>query len=230
MAFGGIGLAFSLGAPVLPTVVGFTFLSSLFMGWVTRRHKERADTVIGVLWATGMAFGIILLDLTPGYHVDLMSYLFGSILTVPDSDLWIILGLDLSVFCIVLYFFKDLLAMSFEAEFARTRGVPVDVLYFVLLAMIAASVVMIIQVVGLILVIALLTIPPYIAERQVSSLGLMMIVATFWSMSFCFVGLMLSYVFDVTSGAAIIVTAAAGFLATLAYERAWHHLRRARTH
>jgi zinc transport system permease protein len=206
-AYGGVGLAFFLGWPVLPCAVGFTLAASMAMGAVTRKRKERADMVIGAMWAAGMAAGIILLDLTPGYNVDLMSYLFGSILTVPASDLWIMLGVDVAVIAIVLAFYKGLLAMAFEEEFARTRGVPVDLLHFLLLAMIAVSVVMIIQVVGLILVIALLTIPTYLAERQARSLGRMMVAATFWSMAFCITGLWASYAFDITSGAAIIAVA-----------------------
>lgn len=212
-AYGGVGLAFFLGLPVLPCAVGFTLLASLIMGAVTLTYVERADTVIGVLWAAGMAFGIILLDVTPGYNVDLMSYLFGNILTVPKSDLLVMLVLDCLILSLVVLFYKDFLAMSFDQEFAKAGGSPVKFLHFLMLGMIAVSVVMIIQVVGLILVIALLSIAPNLAERQTRSLGGMMILAGFWSAFFCLAGLWLAYTFDITSGASIIAVAVATFFA-----------------
>ena len=135
------------------------------MGAVSLNNKHRADTIIGVLWAIGMAVGIILIDLTPGYHVDLMSYLFGSILAVPAADLWLMLPLDGFILLAVLLFYKEFVALSYDEEFAFVMGVPVKTLYLLLLGMTAFSIVMIIRVVGLILVIALLTIPPFIAEK-----------------------------------------------------------------
>ena len=191
--------------------MGFSLLAALIMALVTLRAKERADTVIGVIWAAGMALGIILLDLSPGYNVDLMSYLFGSILAVPRSDLWVMTGLTLLVLVVVAAFFRGFLAMSFDEEFARSRGVPVDFLYFVLIALVGLSVVMIIRVVGLILVIALLTIPPFIAEQRTRSLGSMMALSTGLSSLFAVTGLVVSYVADVTSGATIIGVAAVTF-------------------
>jgi zinc transport system permease protein len=210
-SYGGVGLAFFLGLPMLPVTTGFTLLAALIMAMVTLRAKERADTVIGVIWAAGMALGIILLDLTPGYNVDLMSYLFGSILAVPRGDLWIMAGLALLVLLVVAAFFRGFLAMSFDEEFARSRGVPVNFLYFLLIAMVGLSVVMIIRVVGLILVIALLTIPPFIAERRTRSLGSMMAVSTLLSTLFTVVGLLVSYMADITSGASIIGVASFTF-------------------
>ncbi|MEA3438520.1 MAG: metal ABC transporter permease, partial [Thermodesulfobacteriota bacterium] len=174
-AYGGIGLAFFLGLPYIVGTLGFTLFAALIMAAVTLKTKERADTFIGVLWAGGMGLGVILLDLTPGYNVDLMSYLFGSILAVPKSDLWQMLTMCLSVGLIVVFFYNDFLAMSYDEEFAQLRGVPVKGLYFLLIGMIALSIVMIIRVVGLILVIALLTIPPYIAEKYARSLRMMML-------------------------------------------------------
>jgi len=210
-SYGGVGLAFFLGLPMLPVTTGFTLFAALIMAMVTLRARERADTVIGVIWAAGMALGIILLDLTPGYNVDLMSYLFGSILAVPRSDLWIMAGLAVLVLLVVAAFFRGFLAMSFDEEFARSRGVPVDFLYFLLIAMVGLSVVMIIRVVGLILVIALLTIPPFIAERRTRSLGSMMAVSTLLSTLFTVVGLLVSYMADITSGASIIGVASLTF-------------------
>ncbi len=218
-AYGGVGLAFFFGWPVLPCTIGFTLAASLVMGAVTLRHSDRVDTIIGVLWAAGMALGIILLDITPGYNVDLMSFLFGSILAVPVSDLWIMAGLVVVILALVLLFYRSFLVMSFDQEFARARGVPVSILYLLMLSMVAVSVVMIIRVVGLILVIALLTIPPYLAGRFAKSLGKMMLAAIAWSIVFCITGLWISYQFNITSGASIIACATVCFAGILLTEQ-----------
>ena len=144
-SYGGVGLAFMLGLPVLPVTTAFTVFAALIMALVTLRARERSDTVIGAIWAAGMALGIILLDLTPGYNVDLMSYLFGSILAVTRSDLWLMAGLAVLVFGLVLVFFRGFLAMSFDEEFARSRGVPVDFLHCLLIVLVGLCVVMIIR-------------------------------------------------------------------------------------
>lgn len=210
-AYGGIGIAFFFGLPYIVGTLGFTLFAALIMAAVTLKARNRADTFIGVLWAGGMALGILLLDLTPGYNVDLMSYLFGSILAVPKSDLWQMLVMCLSVGFIVIFFYNDFLAMSYDEEFAQLRGVPVKGLYFLLIGMIALSIVMIIRVVGLILVIALLTIPPYIAEKYARSLRMMILISTLLCCMFTIVGLWLSYIFNLTSGSTIIMVAVAAF-------------------
>jgi zinc transport system permease protein len=218
-AYGGVGMALFLGVAPLIGIMGFTVITAVIMALVSLRAKHRADTVIGVLWALGMAIGVILIDLTPGYNVDLMSYLFGSILAVPTGDLWVMLAMDIVIVALVVYFYQGLLAMSFDEEFARVRGVPVQGLYFMLMILTAMSVVMIIRVVGLILVIALLTIPPFIAERFSKSLAGMMAVSILLSLIFVLSGLFLSYRFDITSGASIIVTASVVFFGILLYNR-----------
>lgn len=210
-SYGGVGLAFFLGLPMLPVTAAFAVCSALLMALVTIRVKERADTFIGVMWAAGMALGIILLDITPGYNVDLMSYLFGGILATPQSDLVLMSWLAVTVIAVVFTCYKGFWAMSFDEEFARSRGVPVTLLYFIMLALIALSVVMVIRVVGLILVIALLTIPPQIAESRTSSLHTMMLLSSVLSMIFCVSGLLLSYQLNLSSGATIIAVSVAGF-------------------
>jgi zinc transport system permease protein len=217
-AYGGIGLAFFFGFSYLLGILGFSLLISVVMAAVSLKTKQRADTIIGVLWAVGMAMGVILLDLKPGYNVDLMSYLFGSILTVPASDLWLMLVLNGLVVLTVTYFYHDLVSLSYDEDFAQVRGVPVRILYFLLMAMIALSVVMIIQVVGLIMVIALLTIPPYIAEKYSGSLLEMIIYSILLNIFFTTVGLWLSYSFNLTSGASIIMVAATCFFISIVFE------------
>lgn len=218
-AFGGIGLAFFFGWPYLVGTIGFSVIAALVMAIVTLKAKHRADTIIGVIWAIGMAIGILLLDLTPGYNVDLMSYLFGSILTVPDSDIWMMVAVAAVIFGVVTYFYNDYLALSYDEEFAQIRGVRVNTLYVLMIVMLALGVVMIIQVVGLILVIALMTIPPYIAEKYSKSLVSMMVLSSVLSALFTVIGLWLSYVFNLTSGASIIIVAGFGFLISLGVEQ-----------
>ncbi|HPQ42659.1 MAG TPA: metal ABC transporter permease [Syntrophales bacterium] len=221
-AYGGIGLAFYFSLPYFLGTIGFALMAAAVMAAVMLKAKHRADTIIGVIWALGMACGIVLLDLTPGYNVDLMSYLFGSILTVPVSDLWIMSAAAVLIAGLVVFFYKDLLALSYDEEFARIRGVPVRTLYFMMICMLAVTIVMVIQVVGLILVIALLTIPPFIVEKYVKSLAGMMIGSILLGMVFTIGGLWLSYTYDITSGAAIIVVAGCAFLVVQAIDRLVH--------
>ena len=214
-AYGGIGLAFFFGWPYMIGAIGFAFFSAMVMAAVSLKSKHRADTIIGVMWAMGMAFGILLLDITPGYNVDLMSYLFGSILSVPKADIVTMTLVGILIVGLIVYFFQDLLAMSYDEEFAQIRGVPVKRLYFMLIGIVAVTVVMVVQVVGLILVIALLTIPPFIAEKYTKSLVNMMIVSCFLGMAFTTGGLWISYSYDMTSGAAIIFLAGTVFFLSL---------------
>jgi zinc transport system permease protein len=218
-AYGGIGLAFFLGWPYMVGAIGFSFVVAMIMAGVSLRTKERADTIIGVLWAMGMASGILLLDMTPGYNVDLMSYLFGSILSVPRSDLVTMVAIGGIILLLVSYFFRDILAMSYDEEFAQIRGMPVKRLYYMLIGMIAITVVMVVQVVGLILVIALLTIPPSISEKYTKSLVKMMCCSCLLGIAFTTGGLWLSYTYDMTSGAAIIFLAGMVYFLSLILDR-----------
>lgn len=214
-AYGGIGMAFYFKWPIMLGTMGFSLAASLLMAGVTLKARHRADTIIGVIWALGMATGIILIDLTPGYNVDLMSYLFGSILTVHHSDLLIMFCIGIFMAVMVIWFYKDLLAISYDQEFARVRGVPVKRIYFSMIGMLGLTIVMVIQVVGLIMVIALLTIPPFIIEKYAKSLAHMMIGSSLLGVVFTLSGLWLSYTFDLTSGACIILVAGSVFLMIL---------------
>ncbi|MBF0452338.1 MAG: metal ABC transporter permease, partial [Candidatus Magnetomorum sp.] len=211
-AYGGIGLSIFMGWPFLVGTIGYSMASAVLMAAITLHNKERSDAIIGVIWASGMACGIILVDLTPGYQVDLMSYLFGSILTVPKIDLWLMAGVAVLITLFVCIFYADLLAISYDEEFARVRGVKVKTLYFSMIIMLAVSIVLMIQVVGLILIIALLTIPAYIMEKYAKSLFQMMIGASALGCIFSVMGLFLSYRFNVSAGASIILVASVFFL------------------
>ncbi len=217
-AYGGIGLGYFWGFNPVLGAIAFALVSALGMGWVARKTRQRADTIIGVMWAIGMAIGIIAIDLTQGYKADLMSYLFGSILTVPRQDLIIMLVLDLIIGAMVVLFYKELLAISFDPLFATTRNVPVDGLYLMLVGAIALTVVMVMQVVGLIMVIALLTIPAAIAGQFVKDLKQMMLYSSYLGIIFTTVGLWLSYTWDLTSGATIILVSGTTYLGTLVFK------------
>jgi zinc transport system permease protein len=218
-AYGGIGLAIHFGWPYLAGTIGFSFITGMIMAAVSLRVKHRADTIIGVIWAVGMALGIIMLDLTPGYNVDLMSYLFGSILSVRTSDLWIMGAAGGVITVLIAFFYKDLLALSYDEEFARIRGVRVRALYFMLIGLLAVTIVMVIQVVGMILVIALLTIPPFIVEKYAKSLFRMMLGSILLGALFTIIGLWLSYAYDLTSGASIIMVSGVSFFVFLSADR-----------
>lgn len=219
-AYGGIGLGYYFGFHPVWGAVAFSVLSALGMGAVQRRTRQRADTLIGVMWAVGMALGIVLLDLTPGYKADLMSYLFGSILTVPREELLLMFGLDLAIGAVVALFYKEFLAISFDEAFAEVENVPVEALWMALLCLIALTVVVMMRVVGLILVIALLTIPAAIASQFARDLRQMMTLGSGLGVLFTTLGLWASYAFNLTSGATIILVAAAGFALATALRRA----------
>jgi zinc transport system permease protein len=210
-AYAGVGLAFYLKLPITLATNFVAIVSAMIMALITTKKTEHTETVIGALWAAGMAMGIILTDLTPGYNVDLMSYLFGSILTVSKTDIIFMVILTFIILVTTLIFYRHFIIMSFDKEYAATRGIPVLVLHFLLLALVAVSIVMIIRVVGLILVIALLSIPPFLSEKFSNSLWKMMLFATLFSMIFCFIGLYVSFTYNITSGASIIFVASITF-------------------
>jgi len=218
-AYGGIGLAFFFNWPYLPGTIGFSLFAAMVMAAISHTAKHRADTIIGVVWALGMAFGIILIDMTPGYNVDLMSYLFGSILTVPRSDLIIMAVVGVMMTTAVFYYYQELLAVSYDEEYARIRGVPAKKLYFGLIGMLAVTIVLVIQVVGLILVIALLTIPPFIVEKYANSLVQMMVASSLLGAVFTVTGLWFSYRYNLTSGASIILVSGFAFMISLVVEK-----------
>jgi zinc transport system permease protein len=193
--------------------------AALIIGAVSLRWKEHEDIVIGALWAVGMAIGIVFISQTPGYNVDLMSYLFGNILMVSRTDLYIMAGLDLAVAVLVALFYKQILALCFDEEFARIRGINVAAVYLLLLCMVAVTVVSLIQVVGLILVIALFTLPAAIAGQFVRSVAAMILVACALGAIFGFAGLGVSYASNLPSGATIILLAGLGYLISLAIAR-----------
>jgi len=204
-SFGGIGLGYFLGINPIIGALFFPLASGLAIGGVTRRTRLPADTTIGILWAVGMALGVIFIALTPGYAPDLMSYLFGNILTVPMSDILLMLALDAVIIGIVVALYKEYLILSFDEEYATAVGMPVEKLYLLLLAMIALTVVVLIRVVGMIPVIALLTFPAAMARQFTHNMKGMTFLSVLFGFLFTLGGLWLSYVLKLPSGATIIL-------------------------
>jgi zinc transport system permease protein len=225
-SFGGIGLGYYLGVlnPLQGALI-FALASALGMGAMTKKTKIPEDIAIGILWAIGMALGVLFVFLTPGYAPDLFSYLFGSIITVPFSSLVLMMVLDFIIILVVVSLFKEFLALSFDEEFATVSGVPVGVLYLLMLCMVALSVVLLIRVVGVILVIALLTMPATMARQFTHDLRWIMFWAIVFSMVFTFVGLLLAYQFDIPAGATIILFSGVVLLVTLTVKSLWKRLK-----
>ncbi|WP_417594210.1 metal ABC transporter permease [Oceanospirillum sp.] len=208
---GGMGVAYYLGgSPFIGALIA-AVISALIIGMVKLYWQEREDTLIGALWAAGMAIGIIFISQTPGYQVDLMSYLFGNILLVAQNDLWLMAGMDAVIVVAIALLYRPFQAVAFDPQFAKLRGLPVNVLYLLLLCIVALTVVLMIQVVGLILVIALLTLPAAIAGHYTRTLASMMGLASLLGLLFTSGGLAISYQPDLPAGACIILLAAATF-------------------
>jgi zinc transport system permease protein len=212
---GGMGAALFFGFS--PTTGAFVtaIIAALIIGMVTLHSKEKEDTLIAALWATGMAAGIIFIAKTPGYNTELMSYLFGNILMVSRHELWLMTALDLLVLLLVGLFYKQFLAVSFDEEFATLRGVPVTAFYLLLLVLVAVTVVLLIQGVGLILVIALLTLPAAIAGHYTRTLAGMMLLGALLGMGFTAGGLAIAYTPDLPPGAVIILLAGLFYILSL---------------
>jgi zinc transport system permease protein len=209
---GGMGAAYFLGVQPLAGALPAAVLTALLVGWVTLRRREHEDTLIGALWAVGMAAGVLFISRTPGYNIDLMSYLFGNILMVPRRDLLVMAAFDVFILGTVALLYKQFLAVTFDEESARLRGVRVEAVYLLLLTLVAVGVVLLIQVVGLILVIALLSLPAALARQYLASLVPIMALATLLGVVFTSGGLALSYGPDLPSGATIVLLAGAAYL------------------
>lgn len=218
-AFGGIGLGYFLGLDPLVFGVISALITALGIGMVSSRSRVTEDTAIGVFLATGMALGIIFMSLSRGYARDLYGYLFGNILAVTWEDVTIIVGLTIAVLFLVALLYKEFLVMSFDPIYGEAIGVPVKRMKLLLLFLVAFSVVMLIKIVGIILLIALLTIPGAISRQHMKGLPGIMAGAILLGAVFVTIGLFISYLLDVPSGATIIITAAAAFFLDAAISR-----------
>jgi len=209
---GGMGAALFFGfLPMLGALVT-AVVAALVLGLVKLHAREQEDILISAFWAAGMAVGILFISQTPGYQVDLITYLFGNVLLVSNQQLLMMLILNVVLVITIILFYKQFTAITFDEEFARLRGLPVTALYLTLLCLTAVSIVLMIQVVGLILVIALLTLPAAISQHYTQTMKSMMGLAVVLGTLFCFTGLGVSYSLDVPSGATIILVTALAYL------------------
>lgn len=217
----GLGIARYLqvarGWPVRPEhgAVIAAVTAALIIGLVSLRVREREDTIIGAVWAVGMAVGILFIAITPGYHEDLMSYLFGNILLIGRGDLWSMAALDAVVVLLGLGLYPQFEAVCFDEEFARLRGLKVELYVLLLLVLTALTVVLLVSVVGIVMVIALLTLPAAIAGQFATTLRGMMAVASLLAVAFTTTGLAVSYAPDLPAGATTIAIAGAVYLLVL---------------
>ena len=189
--------------PILGAAV-FSVLTGLGIVFFSKKIKIREDAVIAMLWSFGMAIGIIFISITPGYVPNLMSYLFGNILTVSLTDLYLLIGLSLCVLLIFTIFYKTILFVAFDEEFSGIRRIPVSLINYLLIGMVSLTIVFNIKVMGIILILSLLTIPQSIAMLFRKNFGSIMIYSVFIACIGNLSGLFFSYLFDIPSGAAII--------------------------
>jgi zinc transport system permease protein len=212
-AFGGLGLCHLLQLPPQAGGLATTAVAALLLGPMSRRKALSRDALIGAFWAVGMAAGVLFLHFAPGYPPDLSAYLFGNILLVTTEDLWLLATLDAITLLLLGIFYKEIVASTFDETFAATQGVPVRWLSTLLLLLVGAAVVVLLPVVGLLLVLALLTIPPLIGLRLCRSLPGVLSTAVVGGMVITLGGLWISYLFDAPSGPCIIVVGTALLLA-----------------
>jgi zinc transport system permease protein len=203
-SFGGVGISYFFGWPPMAGAAVFALVAALTTENLTRKKQIRNDSLIAVMWSLGMAIGIIFIYLTPGYSPNLMSFLFGSIITVTHVDLSLMLALTIVVSLVFILMYRIILYVSFDEQFARTRGIPVMLVNYVLITLVALTIVLSIRVAGIILVLSLLTLPQNTANLFTSSFGKILIWSVIIGFTGALSGLLASYFLNIPSGATII--------------------------
>ncbi|NLT52377.1 MAG: metal ABC transporter permease [Ignavibacteria bacterium] len=209
---GGLGIAYFAGINPMYGALAFALFSAVIISIVKMNLRQNEDTVISALWSIGMATGLIFAFITPGYNVNLLSFLFGNILMVTTENLVLLLILDIIILVVVLLFYRQLVFICFDEEYARIRGLKVDLLYFILISLIALTVVVLVQTVGVILVIALLTLPSAIAAIFTKRIKKMILSSILLNYLFIFTGILTAFLTDLPAGATIILITGAGYL------------------
>lgn len=210
-SFGGIGLGYFLNIePIIGGLI-FAIMSSLGISYINRKSHTNTDALIGMFWSAGMALGIVFVSLMPGYPPDMTSYLFGNILTISRLDLYMMIVLDIIIVLSIVIFFNYWKSYLFDDEFTSVLGINTTKLEYFLFILIALAIIVLIRVVGIILVIALLTIPPSIAKQFSYDLKHIMILSIIFGMIFSVLGLIFSYYFNISSGASIILLSTATY-------------------
>jgi zinc transport system permease protein len=214
-SFGGIGLSYLIGIEPIFGGLAFAIMASLSIPIINKKTNTKSDTLIGIFWSVGMALGIFFISMAPSYPPDMTSYLFGDILTVSTMYVKVIFVLTLIILFIILSFFNYWKSFLFDKEFSSIIGIKSDFFEYLLMILIGLSIVVMIKVVGIILSIALLTIPPATARLFTYNLKNIMIFSILLGLLFCYSGLNLSYTFNVPSGATIIVVSVIGYFLSL---------------
>jgi len=207
---GGIGAALYFNFSPTLGAIASALISAFIIGFVSMYAKQREDSVIGSVWAIGMALGIMFISQTSAYTASLTSYLFGNILLISRTDLIVISILSLIVLLICCCFYSKFLAICFDEEHARSRGINVGFYYLLLLCLTAITIVLLVRIVGIIMVIALLTLPSAVASYFSKKLSSMMIISIIFCAFFTTVGLGTSFIYNLPSGPTIIIFA--GFI------------------
>ncbi len=211
-SFGGIGIGYFFGFNPLVSATVFAVFSALGIEFISKKADVREDSLIGIFWSFGMALGVIFIFIAPGYAPNLMGYLFGSLLTVSPGDIMMMMAVTVLVSGFFLLFYKVILFISFDQEYARTHKAPVQFINYLLISLVAATIVLSIKVAGIILVISLLTIPQTIANLFTKKFGNMMAISVLIAFLGTFAGLLISYNYNIPSGASVIMSLIFAFI------------------
>lgn len=203
-SFGGIGIGLYTGISPLLSAAIFAVLSAFGVEWLSKRKDMREDSAIAVFWTFGMAIGIIFSFLAPGFAPDLSAYLFGNILTITPTDLWMLAGLSVLLGAFFICFLNPIVYIAFDREYARSRQIPVTLFEYILMMFIALTIVACLRMVGIVLVISLLTLPQMTANLFTQSFKRIIGLSIVFGYMGCLGGLFLSFQLQVPSGAAII--------------------------
>ncbi|MDR2929083.1 MAG: metal ABC transporter permease [Cytophagaceae bacterium] len=203
-SFGGIGMAYYLGLNPFLGAATFSILSALGVEWISNKAKIREDSAIAILWSFGMAIGIIFVFLTPGYTPNLMSFLFGSILSVGTADLWMVAALAAVTALFMTVFYRPVVYSAFDPEFSKTMGVRVNFYRYAMSILIACSIVISIRTMGIILVLSLFTIPQSTAMLFTKEFHKIIFLSIIFGIAGSLLGLFSSYAMNIPSGASII--------------------------
>lgn len=223
-SFGGIGLGVLLGvSPVLSAMV-FAVLSACGIQWMSGRSDVREDSAIAVFWTLGMSVGILCCFLTPGFMPDMPSFLFGSILTIGQADLWLLAALTMVVIGVFALLYRTIVSISFDSIFARSQHLPVTLVNYLMMGLIAMTIVATLRMVGIVLVMGLLTIPQTTANLFTFSFRRMALLSIVIGAVDCVAGLWVSYWLNVPSGACIIFVAVAVYMVAKAIKALQHKL------
>ena len=206
-SFGGLGIAFWMGANPIAGAMIFAVLSALGIEWAGSRGRIREDSAIGIIWSVGMAVGALFMSLRPGYTSgDLSAYLFGSIVTVTDSDVAALAALTAVIIAGALLWLRPVMYTAFDRDFARSRGIPTRVISYLMAALVAVTIVLSIRIMGIVLLISLVTMPVVIVNTLSRSYRTIALTAPLVAVAGNVAGLIASYNFEVPPGAAIIFT------------------------